>query len=186
MTTQTQEIKMTNGVNVTQMNEVIEAVGGTPELAKFNFRATNQWKDGALNQTTINSFYGTKQDIDHEKAFILNCNEPKVLLGDDSAPNPVEYVLAGLVGCLTTTLVYHAAARGITIEKISSSIEGDLDLHGFLGLDPNVRKGFQNIRVKLDVKSDASQEELDDMATMSVVRDTITNAVPVNVIIEKK
>ena len=110
--------------------------------------------------------------------------EPPVLLGQDEGANPVEYVLHALAGCMTTTMVYHAAARGITIESVETELEGDLDLHGFLRIDDTVRNGYENVRVKFKVKSDASPEQLEDLAKISPVFDIVSNPVPVAVSIE--
>ena len=104
-----------------------------------------------------------------------------MLLGEDEGANPVEFVLHALAGCMTTTMVYHAAARGINIESVESELEGDLDLHGFLRLDENVRNGYQNVRVSFKVKSDASPEQLADLARISPVFDIVSNAVPIEV-----
>ncbi len=111
-------------------------------------------------------------------------DEPPVLLGDDNAPNPVEYVLSALAGCLTTTMAYHAAARGIEIEAVSSKLEGDLDLQGFLGLSDTVRKGFSEVRVTMRVRSEASPEALLELAKFSPVYDIVSNSLPVDVVIE--
>ena len=139
-TTATEEKVITNGVNVTALGEVLEAVKGDPEIAKFQFRAKNEWLGGGHNRSTIQSYYGACQEqSSREKAFVFDNGEPPVLLGNDEGANPVEFVLHALAGCMTTTMVYHAAARGITIESIETELEGDLDLHGFLRLDDRNR-----------------------------------------------
>jgi uncharacterized OsmC-like protein len=120
----------------------------------------------------------------HAATFELDNGEPPVLLGADQAPNPVEYVLHALVGCLTTTLVYHAAARGITVESVESRLEGDLDLRGFLGLSEEVRKGFQAVRVQMRVKSSASPSVLRALAQYSPVYDIVSKSLPVDVSVE--
>ena len=174
-----------NGVNVTALGEVVEAVKGTPEIAKFQFRARNKWLRGGLNRSSIQGFYGAcAEDSNRTEPFVLDNAEPPVLLGEDEAPNPVEYVLHALAGCMTTTLVYHAAARGIRIESVESVLEGDLDLHGFLRLDESVRNGYENIRVTFKVVSDASEEELADLARISPVFDIVSNPVPIAVSVE--
>ena len=186
-TTATEEKVITNGVNVTALGEVLEAVKGDPEIAKFQFRAKNEWLGGGHNRSTIQSYYGACQEqSSREKAFVFDNGEPPVLLGNDEGANPVEFVLHALAGCMTTTMVYHAAARGITIESIETELEGDLDLHGFLRIDDSVRNGYQNIRVSFKVKSDASAEQLADLARISPVFDIVSNPVPVSVNIEKR
>ena len=117
MTTQTAEKqKMVNGVDVDQLFATIEAIKGAPDIAKFQFRIRNKWINGGHNHTTITDFYGAGQDHQHEVSFELEADEHQVLLGEDKGPNPVEYLLTGLTGCLTSALIYHAAARGIKIK----------------------------------------------------------------------
>lgn len=174
-----------NGVNVTQLEQTIEAVKEQPELADFKFRARNQWIDGSRNRASAASFYGTQQELTREKPFEFVCDEPPVLGGTDLGANPVEYVLAGLSGCMTTTLAFHTAARGIELESVESELEGDIDLQGLLDLDPNVRSGYREIRVKFKVKGDATEEEIEELVKMSPVYDTLTQPVPIKVVIEK-
>jgi uncharacterized OsmC-like protein len=174
-----------NGVNTDQIGTTIQAVQNDPALGSFRFRASNVWINGGHNRSSIRSFYGAgTEDTLRTKPFVVEAAEPTVLLGEDQAPNPVEFVLHALAACLTTSLVYHAAARGIRIESVESQLEGDLDLRGFLGLSDEVRKGFQKIRARFTVKSDASQEQLQELTTFSPVYDTIANPVPVSVTIE--
>ena len=133
--------KIVNGVNVTDLLATIEAVKATPIIAKFNFRIESQWDGGSQNHSTVNDYYGAGKEQSRLKPFVLRSDEPGVLLGKDEAVNPVEYLLHAVAACVTTSMVYHAAARGIEIQEIESSFEGDIDLHGFLDLDKNVRKG---------------------------------------------
>jgi uncharacterized OsmC-like protein len=179
--------KIINGVNVDQLIGTVNAVKEKPAIAKFQFRATNKWLTGGHNQTSIKGFYGAGQeDTTRTKPFILDADEPPILLGEDHGANPVEYVLTALAGCLTTSLVYHAAANGIKIDEVESSLEGDLDLQGFLGLSDNIRKGYQNVRVVMKVKSDAPAEKLAEFTKRSPVFDIVSNPVPVSVEIQKK
>ena len=174
-----------NGVDVEQMTNTIKAVQEKPVLAKFQYRARNRWIEGSRNQTTIKSFYGAGQeDATRTKPFVLNADEPLILLGEDHGVNPEGYVLTALAACLTTTMVYQAAARGIRIDAASSEIEGDLDLRGFLGLSDDIRKGFQQIRVKFTVESDASAEQLQELCKSSPILDTVANPVPVLVSVQ--
>ncbi len=171
-----------NGVDVTRLAETVQAVKANPALAQFQFRTRNRWITGGHNSSTIQQFYGAgAEDTSRTVPFTVDADEPAVLLGHDYGANPVEYVLHALAACLTTSMVYHAAARGIEIKSVQCTLEGDLDLRGFLGLDPNVRKGYQDIRVVFDVQSNATPEQLAELAAFSPVRDTITNGVPVEV-----
>jgi uncharacterized OsmC-like protein len=181
----TQQERVVNGVNVTQLFETIDAIKGQPEIAKFNFRASNNWENGAANRTVVKDYDGACQTFDRTDPFVFQKDEPPVLLGNDRGANPVEYVLAGLAGCLTTSLVYHAAAQGIQIDEVESTYRGDLDLHGFLGLDDSVRNGYEGIEVVFKVKGDAPEEKLRELVELaqkrSPVFDIVTNKVPVSV-----
>lgn len=188
MTTQetAQAPNITNGVNVDALFETIDAVKRNPAIADFQFRASNKWMGGDHNRTMISGFRGACEEQVHANGpFEIDNAEPPVLLGQGAAANPVEYVLHALAGCLTTTMVYHAAARGIDVESVSSEVEGDLDLKGFLGLDENVRKGFHVVRVRMQVKSEADAETLKSLAQFSPVFDIVSKSLPVEVSIEK-
>ncbi|SHJ73184.1 OsmC family protein [Pseudozobellia thermophila] len=175
-----------NGVNVDQLVETIGAVQGNPELAKFEFRTKNNWIEGGHCVSSMKSFYGVGQeDTSRQETFTMECDHPNVLLGEDKAATPVEVVLHALGSCLTGAMVYHAAANGIDIEGAESSLKGGCDLHGFLGLDPEVRKGFDGITVRLKVKSDASEEQLLNLAKFSPVFDIISNPTPISIEIVK-
>lgn len=174
-----------NGVQVDELAKTIDAIKANPDLAKFRFRARNRWMDGGHNRSTVKDFYGAGQeDATRTKPFVMDADEPSVLLGKDMGANPVEYVLHALAACLTTSMVYHAAARGIRIDALESTLEGDIDILGFLGLSPSVRKGYQGIRVTMRVTSDAPPEKLAALSQFSPVYDTISNPVPVTVHVE--
>jgi uncharacterized OsmC-like protein len=186
MTTATTN-SIVNGVNLEQMTRNMDAINGQPTLAKFQFRLSNRWINGGHNRSHVQSFYGVGQeDTNRTKPFVLDADEPPVLLGEDHAANPAEFVLHALASCLTTSLVYHASARGIKVEELESKLEGDLDLRGFLGMSEDVRKGYENIRVTFRVKSDATAEQLRELTKFSPVFDIISNPTPVSINIEKK
>jgi uncharacterized OsmC-like protein len=175
-----------NGVDVDQLHSTIEAIGDNADIARFCFSSSNRWIDGGHNQSRIDGFHGALEDHRRPRPFVVDKDEPPVLLGEDIGPNPVEYVLAGLAGCLTTSLVYHAAARGIQIDEVESSYEGDLDLRGFLGMSDQVRNGYEQIRVRFHVKADnATAEEIEELMQVarqrSPVFDIVSNQVPVSV-----
>ncbi len=174
-----------NGVDVTGLFQTIDAIKADTGLADFRFRARNEWIDGGHNRSTIKGFYGCRgEDETRTEPFVLEADEPPVLLGRDAGPNPVEFILHGLAACLTTTLVYHAASRGIEIEAVESALEGDIDLRGFLGISDMVRKGYSHIAVRMRVKSEAKPEVLRDLARFSPVYDVVSNSVPVDVMVE--
>ena len=181
--------KIVNGVNVTDLFETIGAIKGNGDIAKFNFRATNKWVNGAKNRTEVRDFSGACQTFDRETPFVIEKDEHPILLGNDTGANPVEYALAALAGCLTTSLVYHAAAQGIQIDEVESTYAGNLNLHGFLGLDENVRNGYEDIQISFKVKGDAPDEKLQELVELaqkrSPVFDIVTNRVPVSVRFER-
>ncbi len=149
-----------------------------PELAKFHFRAENTWLNAGHSQTTITDFYGVGEQIAHD--------EPFVLLSNDEGPNPVEHLLNALVSCLTGALVYHAAIRGIHLEEVESTVEGDIDVRGFMGISDEVRKDYQNIKVTFRVKTDAPEEKLQECARFAPVFDVVTHGTEVDLQFERK
>jgi uncharacterized OsmC-like protein len=178
--------RMRNGVNTEQMYGTLDAIKAEPSLGVFQFRARNHWIDGAHNRSTIQGFYGAGQeDSTRDAAFTLDAGEPAVLLGVDTGPNPAEYLLHALAACLTTTLVYVAAARKVRLTEVESTLEGDMDVRGALGLSDEVRNGFSRIRVGFKVKGDAPPEKLREIVeraqARSAVFDMVTNGVPVEV-----
>jgi len=182
-TAQKQKSTTLNGVNVDQLFGNINALKDAPVLGKFKFRANNKWINGGHNQTIINNFHGLQQEHDHADPFELDADEPPLLLGEDIGPNPVEYALTALAACVTTALVYHAAAKGIRLNAVESRLEGDIDLRGFLGISDDVRRGYENIRIYYKIDADVPDEQLEELVQMgtkySPVFDTITNPVTV-------
>jgi len=174
-----------NGVDVTALSQTLQAVKKTPELGKFQFRNANRWIGGSRNRSTIKGFYGAGQeDRTRTTAYQFDADEPPVLLGEDKGANPVEYLLHALASCMTTTMVYHSASRGVVIEALESSIEGDIDIRGFTGLADDVPKGYGKIRVTFRAKTDGSPEALADLARMSPVYNCVAGSVPVVVNVE--
>ena len=175
-----------NGVNVDQLIGTINAIKDNPDLAHFHFRATNEWVSGSHSRTTIQSFYGAgSEDTSRSGPFILEGDEPPVLLGRNAGPNAVEAVLHALASCLAVGFVYNAAAQGVQVDGLEFDLEGDIDLHGFLGLSEQIRPGYQDIRVSYRVKSDAPREKLEELCEYvqktSPVLDIIRNPIPVSV-----
>jgi uncharacterized OsmC-like protein len=176
-----------NGVNVDAVKNLIGTLREKQDLAKSKFRVSNKWINGGHNRTTISDFYGAGKDISHIQTFVLDADEPPILAGEDKGANPVEHLLNALAACLTTTMVYHAAVRGIRLEEVEAELEGHLDLRGFLAISDDVRNGYQEIRVKYKVKTDAENvERLKALAKLSPVFDVVSNGTRVDVQIEKK
>ena len=180
--------RVRNGVDTEVLFATLDAVSAQPEIARFQFRATNRWVHGAHNRTTIKDFIGAGGALDtsREAPFVLDAGEPAVLVGTDTGPNPAEYLLHALAACVTTSLVYVAAARGVRLTEVESYLEGDINLNGALGIDPdNHRNGFERIRMTFRVKGDAPPEKLREVVARghqrSAVFDSITRGVPVHV-----
>ena len=189
MSEQTTQQKVINGVDVTLLFENIEAIKQSPHLGNFRFQLDNQWITCGHNRSNIQNFYGVGEDRSRREPFVLDADEPPLLLGTDKGPNPVEYLLKALASCVTTSLVYHAAARGIQLEEVQAHVEGDIDLRGFLGIDDTVPKGYQNIRMKFKIKADVADEQLEEICqlgpTFSPVFNTLTNGVSIDVELDR-
>jgi uncharacterized OsmC-like protein len=175
-----------NGVDTEQLFGTLDLLGQTPSLGSFTFRATNRWLGGAHNRSTIQGFYGAGQeDATRTEAFTVDAGEPAILLGTDTGPNPAEHLLHALAACLTTTLVYVAAARKVRLTEVESTLEGDMDVRGALGVSDEVRNGFSRIRVSFRVAGDAPEAKLREIVERaqqrSAVFDMVTNGVPVEV-----
>jgi uncharacterized OsmC-like protein len=177
-----------NGFDVQAAADTIAALKADTSLAKFQFRARNNWITGGVNRSTIRDFYGAGQeDTSRTEAFEFTNGEPPVLLGNNEGGNPVEFLLHALAGCVTTTFVLHAMARGITIRELSTELKGDMDLQGLLGLDESVSPGYEQINIKLHVEADCSDEELEDLMAYAEQHSPVCNTVcrPVPVVIER-
>lgn len=181
-----QATSLMNGLDMQAAKATIAAIKANPELAQFQFRARNKWIDGGENRSTIRGFYGAgREDDSRTEDFCFINGEPPVLLGNNEGANPVEFLLHALAGCVTTTTVLHAAARGITITELSTELEGEIDVQGLLGLDETVSPGYREIRIKLQIVADCSEEELDELIAFtpahSPVCTTVCRPVPVTV-----
>ena len=174
-----------NGVDTPTLFATLNAVKAQRPLAKFQFRAKNRWISGTHSQSTIGDFYGASGEQRREKAFRLDGDHPKVLVGEDHGPTPVEYLLHALSTCLTAGLVNIAAARGVDLVEVESTVEGDIDLQGIFGMNDSVRNGYQGIKVSFKVKGNAPAEKLAALVAQSKARsavyDVLTKGVPVNV-----
>jgi uncharacterized OsmC-like protein len=180
-----------NGVNVETLVATVGAVKNNPQLARFTFRAQTKWIEGGHSRTTIQGFHGVgAEDTSRSHPFVLEGDEPPVLLGTNKGPNAVEGVLASLASCLAVGFAYNAAAQGIRLDSLTFEVEGDLDLQGFLGLSDRVRPGYGGVRVAVRIKSNATPDQLKRLSEYvqqtSPVLDIIRNPVPVNVSIESR
>ena len=179
-----------NGVDTPNLFATINAVKGMPELAKFQFRASNSWIQGTHSRTTIESFSGAGSSHVHARPFQYDADHPAVLVGKDEGPTPIEFLLHALCTCLTAGIANIAAARGVTLTSVESTIEGDINLLGILGLSNQVRNGYERIRVNFKIAGDAPAEKLREIVeqsrSRSAVFDVLTNGVPVDVSVDAR
>ena len=174
-----------NGVDTPTLFATINAVGAQPELAKFRFRASNRWREGTHSIGRVESFSGAGGEHAHITERLFDFDHPKVLVGKDQGPTPVEYLLLALAGCLTAGIANVAAARGVTLTEVESTVEGDMDLRGILGLSREVRNGYQRIRVNFRLAGNAPDAKLREIVEQSRARsavfDVLTNGAPIDV-----
>jgi len=177
--------KVVNGIDIDALGGTLDAIRKDPDLGVSQFRATNRWLGGNHNRTTVTSFYGAKQDIAHTQPFTMDADEPPILAGNDLAANPVEHLLHALASCVTTSMVAHAASRGIPINSVESVVEGDIDLRGYLGLAMNVPRGYTALRVKFTVDAEPRHlKRLEELSKFSPVFNTILNGAKVDVTVD--
>jgi uncharacterized OsmC-like protein len=175
-----------NGVDVSTLFATVDAVKASPQIARFQFRAGNDWVSGTHSRSVIQGFYGAGQeDTSRPEPFVYDADHPAVLVGSNQGPTPVEFLLHAIAACITAGLANIAAARGITLRRVSSTVEGDIDLLGILGLSDEVRNGYQQIRVRIEVEGDASREELVALVqrsrSRSAVYDVLANGTDVQI-----
>jgi uncharacterized OsmC-like protein len=186
MTTATAESARRNGVDTATLFATLDAVKAQPEIAKFQFRASNTWVNGAHSLSTLSGFYGAMQEMAHKQVTTINADHPAVLVGDDNAPTPVEYLLHAIAACLTAGVANVAAARGVELTTVTSTVQGDIDLLGIFGLsDGSVRNGYEQIKVTFHIDGDADEETLrrivEQSRKRSAVYDVLTNGTAVHV-----
>lgn len=175
-----------NGIEVDKVMSVVNNIKADANNGKWQFKSEKKWTGATKNQSEFKDYFvNDGENTLHPKPFVLEADEPLLIGGTGNAANPVEHLLHALTSCLTTSLVAHAAVRGITVEDINTSTEGDIDVRGFLGISKDVRKGYQAIRIKMNVKSKASAEQLTELALFSPVYDVVSNSLPVDLVVEK-
>jgi len=174
-----------NGVDTPKLFATLDAVKNQPELAKFQFRAKNRWIKGTNSRSRIEGFAGAGGEHAHKGEYVYEADHPAVLVGEDKAPTPVEFLLHAIAACLTAGIANIAAARGVTLTEVTSTVEGDINLLGILGLSDTVRNGYERIRVSFDIRGDAPAEKLKQIVeqsrSRSAVYDVLAHGVPVDV-----
>jgi uncharacterized OsmC-like protein len=189
MSTTASPAPVRNGIDTAQVYGTLDALKAQPEAARFEFRVRNRWIHGTHSRSTIQGFWAAGgEDSSRAEPFVVDAGEPPVLFGQNEAPNPAEYLLHALAGCLTLTISNVAAARKVELYEVSSVLTGVLDARGATGIDESYRNGFERIDVSFSIKGDASVEKLHEIVdralSRSVVYDMVTNGVPVAVTAE--
>jgi uncharacterized OsmC-like protein len=183
-----EKVQILNGIDTVQLFSTIDSIKENPDIAKFKFRATNTWINGTHCRGTVKDFYGALKQDNSRPPVDYKIDEPPILCGQNEGSNPVEYLLVALSGCLTTSLVAHATAKGVKIGSVASRYEGDIDLRGFLGVSEDVPVGYQAIRIYFKIDADVSADGKEELVRMaqkySPVFNTITKSAPVSVLLE--
>jgi len=175
-----------NGINTAVLAQTVQTVSKETEQGQFVFRVNNKWNNGTKNVSVVGPFYGLNEENYHQTSLTIESDEPALLAGTDSSPNPVEHQLSALAACLTTSMVAHAAVRGVEIEEIESHLEGDIDLRGFFGISKEVRKGYENIRVNFKVKTkEKNLNKLKELCEFSPVYDVTRRGTNVELNVER-
>ena len=178
-----------NGVNVDALLAAREALKGAPEAAKFRWRATTKWQNGTHSQTKLQNFFGLGQEQKHKTEFSFEADHPEIFASEDLGATPIEFVLVGLASCLTAGIAAVAQNRGIQLRSVEANLEGSMDLQGILGIDSDVRNGYDDIKVTFKVDADASQKDIEALVAQSqkrsAVYDCVTNPTNVTVAVQK-
>ena len=188
MTSHSDAVKINNGVNVEALLGAREVLEKAPQAAQFKWRASCEWLNGTHSRSAIGNFFGLGAEQSRIKTFTVEADHPQVFAAEDNAPTPVELVLSGLASCLTAGVAAVAQRRGIQLHSVKASLEADMDIQGILGIDDEVRNGFNNIKVTYDIDADASREDIEALVAQSqkrsAVYDIVTNPTNVTVVVK--
>lgn len=172
-----------NGVETPALFATLDAMERRPQLARFQFRATNRWQQGTHSRSSLETFHGAGAERRHVRDSTLDADYPRVLVGRDQGPTPVEFLLHAIASCITAGIGNIAAASGVRLFEVESTVEGDIDLRGVLGLSEEVRNGYEQLRVNVRIRGDASPEKLEQIVAQSRARsavyDALVNGIPV-------
>jgi uncharacterized OsmC-like protein len=175
-----------NGVNVKALLDAREVLKGAPEAAAFTWRASSTWRNGVHSTTTIQNYFGLGQEQSHKRESVFEADHPEVFAAEDNGITPIEYLLVGLASCLTAGVASVAQNRGIQLRSVEATLEGAHDIRGILGADPDVRNGFDDIKVTFSIDADASREDIEALVAQSQKRSAVFDALtnPTNVTVE--
>ena len=182
----TPETAVYNGVNVQALLDAREALTAAPEGAKFEWRATCEWKNGTHSNSTVEGFFGLGEEQKHVTTFTFDADHPEIFASEDKGAAPVEYILVGLASCLTAGIAAIAQHREIQLRSIKATLEGSMDVQGILGIDSDVRNGFGDIKVTFDIDADATADEIKALVAQSQKRSAVYDAItnPTNITVE--
>ncbi|MCD0453285.1 OsmC family protein [Actinocorallia sp. API 0066] len=174
---------VSNGVNVQALLDAREVLKGAPEAAQFTWRATSKWEDGVHSTTKIQNFFGLGQEQTHKTESVFDADHPEVFAAADNGITPIEYLLVGLASCLTAGVASVAQNRGIQLRSVEAVIEGEHDIRGILGVDSDVRNGYNDIKVTFKIDADASPQDIEALVAQSQKRSAVFDALanPTNI-----
>ena len=181
-----EKTKANNGVNVDALLAAREALKGAPQAAKFTWRASCKWKNGTHSETSIQGFHGLGEEQKHKTETSFSADHPEIFASEDLGVTPVEYLLVGLASCLTAGVAAVAQNRGIQLRSVESKVEGKMDIQGILGIDSDVRNGYDDIKITFKIDADASKKEIEALVAQSQKRSAVYDAItnPTNVTVE--
>jgi uncharacterized OsmC-like protein len=177
---------VTNGVNVQALLDARQALKGAPEAAQFTWRAKSRWQNGVHSQTTVQNFFGLGEEQSHKTEAVFDADHPEIFAAEDNGITPIEYLLVGLAGCLIGGVASVAQNRGIQLRSVEATVEGNHDIRGILGVDSDVRNGFNDVKVTFTIDADASRQESEALVAQSQKRSAVFDALtnPTSVTVE--
>jgi uncharacterized OsmC-like protein len=175
-----------NGVNVQALLEARDVLKGAPEAAQFVWRASSKWENGVHSTTTIQDFFGLGEEQNHKSKAVFDADHPEVFAAEDNGITPIEYLLVGLASCLTAGVASVAQNRGIQLRSVEARVEGRHDIRGILGVDSDVRNGFNDVKVTFTIDADASKQDIEALVAQSQKRSAVFDALtnPTNVTVD--
>jgi uncharacterized OsmC-like protein len=177
---------VTNGVNVQALLDAREVLKGAPEAAQFTWRAQSRWQNGVHSQSRVQGYFGLGEEQNHKVESVFEADHPEVFAATDNGITPIEFLLVGLASCLTAGVASVAQNRGIQLRSVEATVEGHHDIRGILGVDSDVRNGFNDVKVTFTIDADASKEDIEALVAQSQKRSAVFDALtnPTSVTVE--